>query len=132
MSGHEIDSLMLFIHPPVAIAGYVFVFLFASALFLSHNKEKRVIRYLGLTTWLLIFSGLVTGMIWAQLAWGSYWSWDPKETSTLLLFVAVSASLASYHENKLKFATGISIISCLLSGITISTSFIIAGLHSFT
>jgi ABC-type transport system involved in cytochrome c biogenesis permease subunit len=123
---------MLFIHPPLAIAGYVFVFLFASALILAHNKEKKVIRYLGLTTWLLTFSGLVTGMIWAQIAWGSYWSWDPKETSTLLLFLAVSANLASYHENKLKLATGLSVVSCLLSAITISTSFITAGLHSFT
>ena len=27
---------------------------------------------------------LVTGAIWAERAWGSYWSWDPKETWALI------------------------------------------------
>jgi ABC-type transport system involved in cytochrome c biogenesis permease subunit len=65
------------------------------------------------------------------VAWGSYWSWDPKETLTLLLFIAVSASLIVYFEKKLKIATGLSVISCILSVITASSSIIIAGLHSF-
>ena len=122
---------MMFIHPPLAIAGYVFIFLFAISLSLARNKERRIIPFLGLAAWLLTFSGLVTGMIWAQIAWGSYWSWDPKETSTLLLFIAVSASLAVYNEKKLKAATWLSIIACLLSVITASISFILEGLHSF-
>ena len=122
---------MMFIHPPLAIAGYVFIFLFAISLSLARNKERRIIPFLGLAAWLLTFSGLVTGMIWAQIAWGSYWSWDPKETSTLLLFITVSASLAVYNEKKLKAATWLSIIACLLSVITASISFILEGLHSF-
>ena len=122
---------MMFIHPPLAIAGYVFIFLFAISLSLARNKERRIIPFLGLAAWLLTFSGLVTGMIWAQIAWGSYWSWDPKETSTLLLFVTVSASLAVYNEKNLKAATWLSIVACFLSVITASISFILAGLHSF-
>jgi ABC-type transport system involved in cytochrome c biogenesis permease subunit len=35
-------------------------------------------------------------MLWAQSAWGSYWSWDPKETMPLLLFLSLSASLVAY------------------------------------
>jgi len=131
MSSHELNSAMMFIHPPLAIAGHVSVFLFALALFLSRGKEKRVTRFVGLAAWLLTFLGLVTGMVWAQVAWGSYWSWDPKETLTLLLFIAVSASLIVYFEKKLKIATGLSVISCVLSVITASSSIIIAGLHSF-
>jgi len=122
---------MMFIHPPLSIAGYVFIFLFAISLSLARNKERRIIPFLGLAAWLLTLSGLVTGMIWAQIAWGSYWSWDPKETSTLLLFITVSASLAVYNEKKLKAATWLSIVACVLSVITASISFIIAGLHSF-
>jgi cytochrome c-type biogenesis protein CcsB len=28
--------------------------------------------------------GIITGAVWANLAWGSYWSWDPKETWALI------------------------------------------------
>jgi len=31
---------------------------------------------------------LVTGSIWANAAWGTYWNWDPRETTTLVLWVA--------------------------------------------
>lgn len=130
MSSHEIDSVMILIHPPLAIAGYVFVFLFTFALF-TRNRERKPARFLGLAAWFLTFLGLVTGMIWAQTAWGSYWSWDPKETLTLLLFVSVSAGVTLYHERKLKLATGLSVVSCVLAVVTVLSSFIMAGLHSF-
>ena len=32
---------------------------------------------------ILLTLGIVTGSIWAHHAWGSYWSWDPKETWSL-------------------------------------------------
>jgi ABC-type transport system involved in cytochrome c biogenesis permease subunit len=130
MSSHELNSVMMFVHPPLAIAGHVFVFLFALALFLSRGKEKSAMRFLGLAAWLLTFLGLVTGMVWAQVAWGNYWSWDPKETLTLLLFLAVSASFISYYEKKVRLARGLSVVSCIFTVITALSSFIMAGLHS--
>ena len=30
---------------------------------------------------------LITGAIWAEAAWGSYWSWDPKETWALITWI---------------------------------------------
>ena len=30
---------------------------------------------------------IVTGSIWAERAWGSYWSWDPKETWSLITWI---------------------------------------------
>jgi ABC-type transport system involved in cytochrome c biogenesis permease subunit len=32
--------------------------------------------------------GLITGAVWAQQAWGQYWSWDPKETWALITLTA--------------------------------------------
>ena len=90
---------MLYVHPPLAIAGYVFIFLFA-ALQLLNNKNERFTRYIGLTSWVLTFLGLVSGMVWAQIGWGSYWSWDPKEDATLLLFIGVSLSVLAFFENR--------------------------------
>jgi len=30
---------------------------------------------------------LLTGSVWAQYAWGTYWSWDPKETWALITWL---------------------------------------------
>lgn len=32
--------------------------------------------------------GMVTGAVWAKKAWGDYWSWDPKETWSLITWLA--------------------------------------------
>jgi ABC-type transport system involved in cytochrome c biogenesis permease subunit len=132
MSSHEfLNSYMLYIHPPLAIIGYAFTFLFAFFLFRPQSMEKKTARYLGVAAWVFTFLGLVTGMLWAQVAWGSYWSWDPKETLTLALFVALSGAEIAYFEKKAKLAKWLALISCVLTIITGLSSFIIAGLHSF-
>jgi cytochrome c-type biogenesis protein CcsB len=35
----------------------------------------------------LLTIGIITGAIWADLSWGSYWSWDPKETWSLITWL---------------------------------------------
>jgi len=122
---------MLFVHPPLAIAGYACIFVFTALLFLTRRREAKATRLFGLAAWTFTLLGLVTGMVWAQVAWGTYWSWDPKETLTLMLFVAVSASLALFYEKQWKTAKWASLVSCVLSVVTASSSFLIAGLHSF-
>lgn len=37
--------------------------------------------------------GIVTGSIWANYAWGSYWSWDPKEAWSLIVWLIYAAFL---------------------------------------
>ena len=37
--------------------------------------------------------GIVTGSVWAYSAWGSYWSWDPKETWSLITWLIYAAML---------------------------------------
>lgn len=39
--------------------------------------------------------GIITGSIWAHYAWGSYWSWDPKETWSLITWLIYAAMLHS-------------------------------------
>jgi heme exporter protein C len=36
----------------------------------------------------------VSGSMWARLMWGSYWNWDPRETSIVALLLACGAYLA--------------------------------------
>ncbi|MFC1670124.1 cytochrome c biogenesis protein [Spirochaetota bacterium] len=47
----------------------------------------------------------VTGTIWAKISWGSYWSWDPRQTSiTILLLIYLTYFSLRYalHDNRLK------------------------------
>ncbi len=41
----------------------------------------------------LLTVGIVTGAAWANYAWGSYWSWDPKETWSLIVWFIYAAFL---------------------------------------
>ena len=36
----------------------------------------------------------VTGSIWAKFEWGSFWNWDPRETSILILLLIYAAYFA--------------------------------------
>ena len=36
---------------------------------------------------------IITGAIWAERAWGSYWSWDPKETWSLVTWIIYAVYL---------------------------------------
>jgi cytochrome c-type biogenesis protein CcsB len=35
--------------------------------------------------------GIILGAMWANYAWGGYWSWDPKETSSLIVWLIYGA-----------------------------------------
>ncbi len=44
---------------------------------------------------LLLTLGIITGSVWAYSAWGSYWSWDPKETWSLITWLIYASLLHS-------------------------------------
>ena len=41
----------------------------------------------------LLTLGIMTGSVWAHYAWGSYWSWDPKETWSLITWIVYAVML---------------------------------------
>jgi cytochrome c-type biogenesis protein CcsB len=41
----------------------------------------------------LLSLGIMTGAVWAHYAWGSYWTWDPKETWSLITWIVYAAML---------------------------------------
>ena len=45
----------------------------------------------------LLTLGIISGAVWANQAWGSYWSWDPKETWSLITWL----TFAIYLHNRL-------------------------------
>ena len=69
----------------------------ASGFFDQHipNREKLdAISYRSVSLGLLFLTfTIVTGAIWAERAWGSYWSWDPKETWSLVTWIVYAIYL---------------------------------------
>jgi cytochrome c-type biogenesis protein CcsB len=78
--------------------------------------------------------GIITGAIWANEAWGTYWSWDPKETWSLITWLVYAAFLHA------RFARGwagkrtavLSIVGFLATLFTyFGVNFFLPGLHSY-
>lgn len=58
----------------------------------AQNLENLSYRILGIGFPLLTI-GILSGAVWANEAWGSYWSWDPKETWALLTWLVFAIYL---------------------------------------
>jgi cytochrome c-type biogenesis protein CcsB len=58
------------------------------------SEELDSLSYRTITVGFLLLSvGLVSGAVWANEAWGSWWSWDPKETWALITWLVYAAYL---------------------------------------
>jgi len=107
-------SAWFFVHVPPALLAYVaFAFSFAIAgMYLSEAgmlRHKRVVAVLGVLPpldqlenamyrtaafgFLLLTVGMATGALWAQDVWGSYWSWSPKQTASLVTWLVFATYL---------------------------------------
>jgi cytochrome c-type biogenesis protein CcsB len=61
---------------------------------LAQTLDNISYRIIGLGFPLLTI-GIIAGGVWANEAWGSYWSWDPKETWALITWLFFAAYLHS-------------------------------------
>ena len=59
---------------------------------LAETLDNVSYRTIGLGFPLLTI-GVIAGAVWANEAWGSYWSWDPKETWALIVWLVFAAYL---------------------------------------
>jgi cytochrome c-type biogenesis protein CcsB len=61
---------------------------------LSTGEQLDSLSYRTITVgFLMLTVGIVSGAVWANEAWGSYWSWDPKETWALICWLVYAAYL---------------------------------------
>ena len=100
------QSFLLTIHVVVAIIAYgAFSVAFAAAvLHLIQPQGGRgglpkpaLLDEIGYRAVIVAFPLLtmtvILGAIWAEIAWGRYWSWDPKESASLLIWLIYGAYL---------------------------------------
>ena len=61
---------------------------------LSTSEQADNLSYRTITVgFLLLTVGIISGAVWANEAWGSWWSWDPKETWALICWLVYAAYL---------------------------------------
>jgi ABC-type transport system involved in cytochrome c biogenesis permease subunit len=79
-------------------------------------------------------AGILTGAVWAHYAWGSYWTWDPKETWSLITWIIYALFLHArftkgWKGKRLALLSVIGFLSVLFT--YLGVNFILSGLHSY-
>ena len=65
-----------------------------SPVIFSKSEEIDSLSYRTISLgFLLLTFGLISGAVWANEAWGSWWSWDPKETWAFISWLVYAAYL---------------------------------------
>ncbi len=82
----------------------------------------------------LLTIGIIAGAVWANEAWGSYWSWDPKETWALITWLVFAAYLHARitrgwqgRKPAILAATGLLVVWICYLGVNLLGK----GLHSY-
>ena len=100
---------------------------------LAQTLDNISYRIIGLGFPLLTI-GIIAGAVWANEAWGSYWSWDPKETWALITWLVFAAYLHSRitkgwqgRRPAILAATGFAVVWVCYLGVNLLGK----GLHSY-
>lgn len=137
-----LQSNWLLIHVTFSFIGeafFVVSFISAIALLLTKTKSeyyrKLIINSITIGYPIYTAGAIIFGSIWASYAWGSFWSWDPKETWALITWIIYTIILHSKGSKKLtdiKLAW-IAIIGYLVSFFTFfGVNYLLNSLHSYT
>ena len=78
--------------------------------------------------------GIITGAIWAQSAWGSYWSWDPKEVWSLITWLIYAIYLhtrliGGWQGRKTNMVIIIGFICIIIT--FFGVNYILGGMHTY-
>jgi cytochrome c-type biogenesis protein CcsB len=83
---------------------------------------------------LWLTAGIITGAVWANSAWGTYWSWDPKETWSLITWFVYAATLHArftrgWGGRRIAWLAVLGFISVIFT--YYGVNFLLSGLHSY-
>jgi cytochrome c-type biogenesis protein CcsB len=144
-----LQSSWLFYHVVTSFLGYAaFAISFAISLAYLLRRKRQApssllpdlktledMNYKAIIVGFLLFTvGILTGAIWANYAWGTYWSWDPKETWSLITWIVYAILLHARYTGRwaeLKMAY-ISIAGFVAVLFTYwGVNYVLSGLHSY-
>ncbi len=95
----------------------------------TYRRLNLLLLYPAVT---LLAIGIIIGAIWANISWGNYWSWDPKEVWALITLIIYAIPL---HRGVLQRPRAFHLY-CLLAFLSVvvtyfGVNFIIGGLHAY-
>jgi ABC-type transport system involved in cytochrome c biogenesis permease subunit len=136
------QSLLLTTHVASAVISYgAFTIGFGtSILYLIKNNSEEDADALDQISYRSVMIGfpfmtlvIVLGALWADIAWGRYWSWDPKETASLVTWLLYASYL---HARVLRGWRGRRAAILLIIGFcavlaTFLGNYVFSGLHSY-
>jgi ABC-type transport system involved in cytochrome c biogenesis permease subunit len=137
-------SPLLSIHVAVIMMAYALLafLMLGGVMALTLRRDHNMVERLHVVGQIILYpavflltTGVFIGAIWANVSWGTYWSWDPKETWALITLIVYALPL---HSRSLKafskpmFFHYYCIIAFLSVIITyFGVNFILGGMHSY-
>ena len=136
-----LQSPLLTLHVAIIMIAYcllAFVMLNGVAAFFLRDSREQLQTISQILLYPAVFCltiGIFLGAVWANISWGRYWGWDPKEVWALITMLVYSALL---HTNSLRFLQKplafhiYSVVAFLFVLFTyFGVNFILGGLHSY-
>ena len=134
---------LLSIHVTVIIIAYALLCCTAINAIIAlctKNSEKRTMqallgRALLYPATMFLAGGIFIGAVWANISWGRYWGWDPKEVWALITLLLCSIA---FHTRSLRFISKPVVfhIFCIVAFATVlftyfGVNYLLGGLHSY-
>jgi len=120
----EERARILFFHVPMAwvtVIAFVMTMLYGIKYLRSNNADDdlKSASAAGLGILFCVLA-TVTGSVWAKFNWGSFWNWDPRETSIFILLLIYGAYFAlrssiDVQEKRARLAA----VYAIIAGITV-------------
>lgn len=132
---------IIFFHVPAGISSLLAfsVTFFSSILYLKNNRKEFdiIAESSARFGFIMITATILSGSVWAKVAWGTYWHWDPRQTLTLILWFAFAAYLAlrvsiDDEIQKMKYSAVYSIFAFFAVPMTYLSSRIFLSIHPYT
>lgn len=96
--------------------------------------NRHTVYKIILFSFTMLSLSIILGAIWAEQAWGSYWSWDPKETWALITWIIYAIYIHMYRQRKFKQRDAALVV---IAGFVIvlftffGVNYLMSGLHSY-
>ena len=135
-----LKSNWLTIHVLTCFIGYaaLTVAFVSSLTFLIKRKDEINLDALSYKMiafgFLFLTLGIISGSVWANSAWGTYWSWDPKETWSLITWFIYAIYLHTrlrkgWKGRKAAWLAVIGFVAMLFT--YFGVNYLLSGLHSY-
>ncbi|MBP5366720.1 MAG: cytochrome c biogenesis protein CcsA [Bacteroidales bacterium] len=135
-----LSSPLLSIHVAIVMVAYaLFAFIMLNgvvALLLSGNQQltarlERIGRLMLYPAVFCLTAGIFVGAVWANISWGRYWGWDPKEVWALISLMVYSLPLHSKWLCNRRFHWfAVGAFLCVLMTY-FGVNYLLGGMHSY-